>query len=286
MRAHAFYAFLREREATRLRKEAGSPFPWTDDPIIREFKFTNVRREHDRTTRQLRVIYEREGSKGTGAACLWNAATYRYFGTVDMAKAVGWQYKFNADAVISAAESVRAAGDKVFTGAYMITMNGKTGKKHEYVAREILAPLAAGAARTAQVAADSRSWEYVAKEMSTYEGFGGTGFMTKEVLLDTMFCPAFWPNGCTDKDTWTPVGPGARRGLNRVLGRDLNASMKPEEMQASIRELRRIGQESLWPAEHGPLSMHDVQFQLCEFDKYERARLGEGRPKAKYKPTE
>jgi hypothetical protein len=30
------------------------------------------------------------------------------------------------------------------------------------------------------------------------------------------------------------------------------------------------------------LELHDIQFQLCEFDKYERVRLGEGRPKSKY----
>ncbi len=32
------------------------------------------------------------------------------------------------------------------------------------------------------------------------------------------------------------------------------------------------------------LELHDLQFQLCEFDKYERVRLGQGRLKAKYRP--
>jgi hypothetical protein len=30
------------------------------------------------------------------------------------------------------------------------------------------------------------------------------------------------------------------------------------------------------------LSCSDVQFCLCEYDKYERTRLGEGKPKNKY----
>ncbi|MCI0561982.1 MAG: hypothetical protein MN733_26135, partial [Nitrososphaera sp.] len=33
------------------------------------------------------------------------------------------------------------------------------------------------------------------------------------------------------------------------------------------------------------LELHDIQFQLCEFDKYERVRLCEGRPKSRYNPS-
>ena len=32
-----------------------------------------------------------------------------------------------------------------------------------------------------------------------------------------------------------------------------------------------------------PIEMRDIEHCLCEFDKYERTRLGEGRPRAKYK---
>ena len=31
------------------------------------------------------------------------------------------------------------------------------------------------------------------------------------------------------------------------------------------------------------LEMRDIEHCLCEYDKYERVRLGEGRPRAKYK---
>jgi hypothetical protein len=32
------------------------------------------------------------------------------------------------------------------------------------------------------------------------------------------------------------------------------------------------------------LTLMDIQNCLCEFDKYERVRLGEGRPRSYYKP--
>lgn len=293
MRTADFYAFMREREAIRLRRaddaravaagEAPQGPPWTEDPILREFKFTNIHREHDRTTMGLIAMhYDKHGKTATAEEVLWNCATYRYFGTLDFAYAVGWQSgKFTAKSCIDAAVSLRQHGGKVFTGAYMITMNGKEGIKHEYVANEILAPLAAGASQIAKVA-QGGLWKEVAEEMRSFTGFAGSGFMTKEVLLDTMFCPAFWPNGIHDQYSWTPVGPGARRGLNRVLERDLKAGMSAEDMLRNIRTIYS-SQGELWP--YDTLSMHDIQFQLCEFDKYERARLGEGRPKAKFKPT-
>ena len=32
------------------------------------------------------------------------------------------------------------------------------------------------------------------------------------------------------------------------------------------------------------LEMRDIEHSLCEFDKYERVRLGEGKPRSLYKP--
>jgi 5-hmdU DNA kinase, helical domain len=47
----ALFNFIAERERIRCRRAAGEPPPWTADPILREWSFTNVRREDDRVTR-------------------------------------------------------------------------------------------------------------------------------------------------------------------------------------------------------------------------------------------
>ena len=39
-----------------------------------------------------------------------------------------------------------------------------------------------------------------------------------------------------------------------------------------------------WSGNYIELELHDIQFQLCEFDKYERVKHGQGRPRSKYKP--
>ncbi len=51
-----FWAFVRERDAARYRREVlGQPRPWTADPIIHAYRFTNVYREYDAGTRWFRA---------------------------------------------------------------------------------------------------------------------------------------------------------------------------------------------------------------------------------------
>ena len=80
-----------------------------------------------------------------------------------------------------------------------------------------------------------------------------------------------------DVDTWCPVGPGARRGLNRLAGRRVEARVPFRRLLGEMRETLRDARGRV-PF----LRLHDVQFALCELDKYERARTGGGRMKRKY----
>jgi predicted ATPase len=47
----AFFDFCRERERIRLAREAGSPSPWSDDPVFQQGRFLNVFREDDRVSK-------------------------------------------------------------------------------------------------------------------------------------------------------------------------------------------------------------------------------------------
>ena len=41
----AFFDWCRERERIRVKRDAGEPAPWTEDPIFRQGRFLNVFRE-------------------------------------------------------------------------------------------------------------------------------------------------------------------------------------------------------------------------------------------------
>src|SRR5215204_5436773 len=48
------YPFAKERYAIYLKRQAGMPPPWTEDPILRDYRFTSVYREDDRVTAWIR----------------------------------------------------------------------------------------------------------------------------------------------------------------------------------------------------------------------------------------
>jgi hypothetical protein len=104
--------------------------------------------------------------------------------------------------------------------------------------------------------------------------------MAKEILLDYILVTNQLP---TDWETWTPVGPGARRGAG-VVKYDMITSIPEWETLEVCRQLYNMCDER-WPREFERLDLTDIQFQLCEFAKYEKTKTGVGRPKRKFHPT-
>ena len=45
-----FFEWINHRTEIQIKKDRGDPWPWTEDKIFQEFKFTNAFRENDRTT--------------------------------------------------------------------------------------------------------------------------------------------------------------------------------------------------------------------------------------------
>ncbi len=279
--AGSFFEFMAEREQLRLKKETGAPWPWSNDPILNEFKFTNVKREDDRTTRWMRSNWTGPHGNRPAGEIIFNCALFRYFGTAEFAEALGWQETWNPDHCVALAKERSGKGMRVFTGAYIIPTLGHRGPKSEAVAHLILTPLWAARERLASLALLTQSWEKVGAELRALPGFGGTGFMTKEVLQDVMQTPVL--SGAIDRNTWCPAGPGARRGLNRIHQRPIDQRVRETQLLEEMKELFEKSKSAM-PEFMPELELHDIQFQLCEFDKYERVRMGEGRPKARYRP--
>ena len=145
------------------------------------------------------------------------------------------------------------------------------GTKVEQTVDKILTPL------YNNFPTDYSSLENSWKSFLPYAGF--SDFMSYEVVTDLRHTK--WLEKAPDIMTWANPGPGAMRGLNRIFGRELNDKQKKPLFIQEMRDLL-----ALLNNEPLPLEMRDIEHCLCEFDKYERARLGQGRPRAKYKPRE
>ena len=214
---------------------------------------------------------------------LFNCALFRYFGTIEFAKDIGWQKQWggaNQAFVKGKAKRRLACKEKVFTGAYVITNQGISEPKQEVVVDRFLTPFYKACPKLTMIARKTSRWQAVAEEMMKLQGFGGSGFMTKEILQDALRTPVF--QTCIDRNTWCPIGPGARRGLARVYDLPVKTRFSDTDGLSNMLELFDE-RGDYWPKDMVKLELHDIQFQLCEFDKYERVKLGEGRPRSRYK---
>lgn len=272
-----FFAFLQERESIRLRKLAGKPWPWTKDKILQTYSFTNVKREHDRTSQLLIKEFYQPNYDAPRQELLLNCAIARYFGTIEFMRAIGWQTSFKPTVLKQTARNRANEGLRVFTGAYIITSGNKAGPKENTVVDHFIGALWA---RRKTLCVYWANWQTFIESLMEVPGFGGSGFMAKEVCLDTRYTN-FWPKEPLDVNTWTPIGPGSKRGAARLQGYTDKRKANPEDTLAVCLEL--FGNRANYlPASFIPLELHDIQFQLCEFDKFERTRLNQGRPRSRY----
>lgn len=284
--AEPLFAYIIERENIRRRKEAGEPAPWTDDPILREYSFTNVRRSDDRTTRTLMLQFYGPNVPGASPGdVLFNCCVARFFGLAETVLHLGFQTSWDAEAAIARVQERQSAGKQIFTSAYVITNNGERGDKVEFVCRKVLTPLWNARHRMAEDAMKpGNGWCYLVGQLRRFPALGGTGFMAKEVVQDLMLAMGWKPR---DLNTFTPVGKGARRGLNRLHGRPVDYNITSSSPDAEYRFLREVRElyamrHQFLPVDFVELQLHDFQFCLCEYDKLDRVRKGDGKPKRRY----
>jgi hypothetical protein len=278
--------FMMERHNIYLKRLHGEPPPWTEDPILLKYKFTNVFRELDRTT-----VWMRENLVGPcsdnqpGDLLLFNACVFRRFGTIEFSQKLGFLKKWEPEKVMKLANELLVKGERVFTGAYNIPNMGLSLPKTEVVVYHTLDPIWKVRKELAAVAMKTRSLEETHKAFLPYPSWGGSGFMAYEVVSDLRWSSLL--RTASDIMTWANPGVGARRGLNRLYGRPYeqgcSAKQCLEEMRIIFSVLSEVW-DSLGGGEWGSLSMREIEHSLCEWDKYERVRLGQGRPRSTFTP--
>lgn len=278
--------WIREREHVRELKDAGEPFPWTDDPIIRAWRFCNVRREDDRVTVWIRQnVRERYAGHPHLWFMLCLARMINWPDTMAELQARGcWpgDEAFTPQHLADALNERARRGDKVFTGAYIITAPATKGTlKTDHVALETLGALwRSRDAIRRRLFGPNRTASATLREahatLMQHKGWGQ--FLAYQAVVDMRFTPLLATAG--DRDRWAAAGPGTLRGLNRLYGRRTDCALGQEQ---ALSEMRKIHAVSL--GETGvPMDFSDVPNVLCETDKYLRVERGEGTPRAGYVP--
>lgn len=269
-----FLAFVREREAVRQRKEAGEPSPWTTDPVLQTYRFCNIRREDDRVTRW---IGENWRDPHADDPDLWFAMVVaRFVNWPDTLAEVGYPVPWNPKRWLKVAHERKAKKQKIWTGAYMIRADSgrPRGDKAEYQSESVFGPLWKKRKQLRPQPGDTLNSYHMLLGM--FHGFGS--FLAAQIVADLKYAPPL--NRASDWMTFAASGPGSRRGLNRVTGREKNSPWHEDEWRLELARVQEWLNRGLGWSE--PLHAQDCQNATCEWDKHERVRLGEGRPRAKY----
>lgn len=297
-----FFSYARKRHEIYLQKQS-DPTWITDDPILYKYRFTNVFRELDKTTvwyrQNVREVYDGKPE------VLLATVVFRMFNRIEVGEALFCQQfldggtgfeRFLKDGNTNHLKNVIVAyvGPRgpYATGAYIISsppgyskLDGILKMVEEFCDYEtggMSWRLAAGACTVGPVPLSA-----VFEWLRQVPYFGN--FHSYEIVTDLRH--TYLLRDAPDVMTWCNVGPGAARGLNRIYGRAMTDGGKRDEKvptEQMLDEMREILRASLnskyWPQQDWPRwEMRDVEHTLCEFDKYERVRLGQGRPRGVYR---
>ena len=268
--------WMREREAIRVKKEAGLPQPWSNDPILSSYRFCNVRREDDLVTKWIAEHIRKPYANNPNLWLMLCIArqinwppTLQYL----MNEGVWPTQYFDSEGISIVLNNWQAKGNKVYTGAYMISAPREKGvNKNDYIIGEVIGELW----RNRLTFPYGRSLQATHSWLTEFKGWGP--FMSYQAVVDMRFTSIL--GSAPDIETWAAAGPGTIRGLNRVYGRALDWRLSQEQ---ALTEMRDIYSKADRSDETGiAIDFSDVPNICCETDKYMRVWYKEGRPRALY----
>ena len=264
---------ITEREKVRNKKANNEDKPWTIDPILQKYRFTNVRRMDDKVSQWLLnnwyVPYK-------GHPHMPQAVTMaRFFNLPSSLETVTdlvFSDKWDANAISKKLRVKMSFGDKIFNNAYMV--RGNDGQdKVDTVVNYTIQPLV-----NDPPLINTKSMEETWACLCPRYGMGS--FMSGQIVADYRWAiKGSWK----DKNSWAPVGPGSSRGVCWLHYREIHKTLKQSEFLPHLVEIRESAENYLPEEITNRMEMMDWQNTLCEFDKYMRVVTGQGRPKMNYK---
>jgi hypothetical protein len=264
-----FIAFVTEREAVRRRRADGKPWPWTQDAVLQQWRFCNIQRVHDRTTQEIVKMWREPHS---GDDDLWFAmAVARLVNHAPALEELGYPIAWDADHFIAVMEDRKRRGEPCEGRAYVIHADNHASARGElkatYIARRVLTPLWNARANLRPHRGDSLA--AVHERLTDHEGIGG--FIGAQFIADVKYVLPL--RAARDWWTFAASGPGTRRGLNLVLGRDLDTKWEEHDWHKELMWLASEIAPYLRRADIGRLHAQDLQNSLCEYRRYEMLRL-------------
>lgn len=272
----AFWEFAAERQRIFCNRQCQSLAPWTTDPILSSFKFTNVYRASDRVSQFLirEVIYAGDDDP---AEVVFRVLLFKLFNKIET-----WQLLerelgpittagFSIEKFSTVLNEAFAAGQRIYSGAYIMPAGAKTfitARKHEahlqlldFMLKDKLSEKILAAQGLEQLFQILRSYPLIGD------------FLAFQYAIDINYSEVTH----FAESEFVAAGPGARSGLRKCFD-NLEGVMDEDVIRLVTalqeEEFRRRGIAFKWLGGRR-LQLIDIQNVFCEIDKYARVRFPE-----------
>jgi NTP pyrophosphatase (non-canonical NTP hydrolase) len=269
---NSFWKFAAERQSVFFRRLEGALPPWTDDPVVRQYKFTNAYRASDRVSQYLirNVIY-RSDLPNTPLEVVFRILLFKLFNKVEtwellekeLGPVIQAEYKFKAyDRVLSRAME---RGHAIYSAAYIMPSGGSLGYERKHQNHLTLIERMVADDLPGRIV-DSGSMKHAFELIRAYPTIGD--FLAYQYVTDINYSTV------TDfaETEFVVPGPGAINGIRKCFknadGRS-DADVIRIIMERQENEFERLGLSfrKLWGRR---LQLIDCQNLFCETDKYAR----------------
>jgi hypothetical protein len=264
----SYWHFAAERQRVYHARLAGKPGPWTTDPVISRYRFTNAYRAADRVSQDLiRVVYE---GPQTPEDIALRVLLFRFFNKPSTWQALETSFgqiqasTFDVDTYDQVLDAMLARGERVYSAAYIVPPPPfGARRKHrnhllliEHMIRSDIASRLTSAP----------SLRAVYELITSYPSLGP--FLSYQLAIDFNYSTLT----DFDENDFVVPGPGARSGVAKCFP-DLDGL----SMEDAIRWMTDTQGEQLEQAGEDfenlfgrALKLIDCQNLFCETDKYAR----------------
>ncbi len=283
--------FAFERHRIYLRRLAGEVYPWTKDPVLTEYKFTNAFRAADRVSQYLiELVYsDPDASEDT---LLLRTLLFKTFNKIDTWKRIVGNLgmpvasEFDYEACGNLLDNYRRERIPIYSGAYIMPSGGHSGapkhRMHLHLIRRMLDDNLPGRLGATESLAEAYDL------LLAYPTLGP--FLAFQYAVDLNYTTLM---NHSERD-FVVAGPGALDGLSKCF--QSLGDYSPEDTIVWLSDMQmeefsryNLDFDGLWGR---PLQPIDVQNLLCEVSKYTRAthpdvkgQSGRKRIKQKFRMT-
>ncbi len=264
--------FACERQRVFYRRLEGQPAPWTVDPILQAYRFTNAYRASDRVSQYLirRVIY-RSDLPSTPNDVIFRILLFKLFNRIET-----WEYlesefgaltldRFRLEEFAERLTKAHGAGRRLYSAAYIMPSTGSLGERIKHRGHLRLIELMIQDGIGARLS-ESSSMENVYQLLLSYPTLGP--FLAFQLTIDFNYGNII---DFSEMDFVVP-GPGAADGLRKCFASfgdypEADVIRWVTERQEDVSAKLGLKFPTLYDR---PLQLIDIQNLFCEVSKYAR----------------